>query len=537
MYDDEEKIDSIYYNNNPFLKRVGVKAKFNDEEISEMVKCRDDYLYFIKNYAKIVSLDDEDLINFNLFGYQERFLDAIHNNRKVISLQPRQMGKTTVVAAYMVWYIVFHSNKNVAILANKAETAIEILSRIKLMYENLPMYMKHGVKKWNEKSIHIENGSKIFAAATSKNGIRGKSCNMLYVDEAAIIDNTIAEKFFTAIYPVISAGKKTKIILTSTSLGFNHFWRYWDDAINDKNGFIPVRVYYDEHPDRDENWANEQRETLGPLMFSQEVLCEFLGSSNTLISGEALSKMTSRDVIFEHEGLDILENVKVNHKYLITLDTGEGVGGDYSAFTIFDITSKPFRTVGKYRSKHISHLLLPNIVDKVGREYCNAYVLIETNGIGTHVAHILATELEYENIITVATKPKLGQCISFSRNTKYGVKMSVQVKRLGCKTLKTLVESNNLLIFDDDTILELRTFTEVNGTFKADDGYNDDLCMTLVLFGWAFQDPLFADITDTRNRTTVFEKQLQEIDDNMLPVGFYFNGTESEEDDGILANF
>ena len=207
------------YKNNPLLKRVGIKHKYTNEQIEELIKCKQDYKYFIKKYCKIVSLDSEDLIDFSLFEYQERFLDAVNDNRRVISMQPRQSGKTTVIGAYLCWYAVFHANQTIAILANNKETANEILSRVKLMYEYLPHWIQHGVKKWNEGSIDLENGSKMFTRATSKSGIRGRSCNLLYIDEASIIPNNIAEAFFTAIYPVISAGKKTKVISTSTPLG------------------------------------------------------------------------------------------------------------------------------------------------------------------------------------------------------------------------------------------------------------------------------------------------------------------------------
>jgi hypothetical protein len=260
------------YLGNANLKKVGIPISFSEEQILEYQKCSQDPIYFIDNYCYIVTLD-HGIQQFKLYDCQKRKIQTIHDNRRVIIMESRQAGKTTTSAAYILWYTLFQADKNVAILANKDKTAREILSRYQLMYENLPIWMQQGIKTWNKGDIELENGSKVFTAATTAAGIRSKSVNLLYIDEAAIIPNNIADQFFTSVYPVVSAGKTTKILITSTPLGYNHFWKFWNDAENGRNGFVPLFIPYWEIPGRDEKWASEQRGVLGEVKYNQEVLC------------------------------------------------------------------------------------------------------------------------------------------------------------------------------------------------------------------------------------------------------------------------
>lgn len=261
-----------FYNNNPLLKSIGQVIPFTQDQVQEFIKCKGDPIYFIENYVKVISLD-YGLVPFRLHDYQKKLITAYKDEDRIIALIGRQMGKTVSSAAFILWYSLFQSNKTIAILANKSSAAREVLSRYQYMYESLPLWLQQGVKIWNKGDVELENGSKVFTAATTGSGIRGKSVNLLYVDETAAIPNTIAEDFFTATYPVISAGKTTKVILTSTPIGYNHFYKFWSEAEQGINGFIPIRADYWEHPDRDEKWAQEQRELLGDVKFSQEVLC------------------------------------------------------------------------------------------------------------------------------------------------------------------------------------------------------------------------------------------------------------------------
>ncbi len=524
------------YNGNSNLKQIGYVIQYTHEQVQDLIRCTRDPVYFIEKYCKIVSLDF-GIIPFQLYDYQKKFIETMQDNRKVISMQPRQMGKTQTVAAYILWYTLFQPNKTVAILANKVLASREILFRYQLMYEHLPLWMQQGIKTWNKGDIELENGSIVFTAATSKSGVRGRSVNLLYVDEAAIIPNNLADEFFTAVYPVVSAGSTTKIILTSTPLGFNHFWKFWNDAVQGSNGFVPLDVKYWEHPDRDEKWAEEQKKLLGDLKFNQEVLCSFIGSSASLISGDVIARMSPLPYVFtSDDGLDILEEPVKEHQYVIVVDTSRGVGGDYSAFTVTDVTQAPYKVVGKYRNNKISPLLFPNIIHKVAKDFFDAFVLIEVNDNGQQIADILHYELEYENIFKVGSG-KTGQFLSagFKGSTTLGVKTSRQVKSIGCSNLKTLVESQKLLIFDKDIISELSTFIEVRGSYKADEGYHDDLVMTLVLLGWAAKDPYFKEITNVNLRNALFENQLKQIEEELTPFGMVNTGVPEKVSAEVMA--
>lgn len=531
-------MSSNVYLNNPNLKSSGVKLEYTEEQLQEIIRCAKDPIYFIKTYCKIISLD-RGLINFELYEYQERFILEMHNNNRIISKQPRQMGKTQVVAAYILHYVLFNEFKTVAILANKAAAAREILTRFQLMYEHLPKWMQQGVTTWNKGDIELENGSKVFTAATSGSACRGRSINLLYVDEAAFIPNTIADEFFTSTYPTISAGKTTKIILTSTPIGYNHFWKFWNEATTFRkdnptqtiNDFKAVEVHYWEHPDRDEVWAQKQKELLGELKFNQEILTQFLGSSLTLIGSDTISRLSPTPPIYSNEsGLDLFEYPEKDHTYVIIVDTGKGVGGDYSTFTIVDITTSPYKQVGKFRNNKISPMLYPNIIHKVATDYNMAYVLIENNS-SEQVGSILYSELEYENILFVSRSSK-GQFVTGGfggGSTQIGVYTDKKVKRIGCTAFKALVEENKLLLRDIDTISEISTFIERKGSFSADDGYHDDLVMPLVLFGWLTTNPYFKDLNNSNIRQEMYENHIRQIENELTPFGFYDSGSYSED--------
>lgn len=512
------------------LKSIGVPVEFTKENVEEYYKCSQDPIYFIKKYIKIISLD-LGLIPFTLFDYQVRFILSIHENRRVISMQPRQSGKTQCVAAYIIWYTIFNDNKQVAILANKASAAREIMDRYQKMYEHLPKWLQQGVKVWNKGSIELENGSKAYTAATNGSAVTGKSINMLYIDEAAIISNTVAEDFFTSAYPTISSGKNTKIILTSTPRGYNHFWKLYNEAENRETSgseFVPVRVHYWEHPSRDDAWADEQVKLLGQLKFNQEVLCEFLGSSSTLISGNHISKLKPTPYILSKDGLDVLEFAKKGHSYVLVADTSEGVGGDNSAFTVIDITELPYTVVAKYKNNAISPMLYPNVIYFAAKQYNNAFTLLEINK-SEQVAYILQAELEYENILYVA-RGRSGQYVSAGfggSKDGLGVTTDKRVKRIGCSNLKILIEENKLLITDADIISEISTFIEKKNSYAADDGYRDDLIMTLVLFGWLTTQTYFKDLSNINLRTLLYEARMAEMENQMTPIGFFNAGEDS----------
>lgn len=522
------------YNSNPNLKAANQSIKFTQEQIEEYIKCAEDPVYFINNYCQIVTLD-HGLQPFKLYDCQVNKIRVIHENRKVILMEGRQQGKTTTSAAYILWYTLFQSNKNVAILANKKTAAAEVLDRYQIMFEGLPHWMQQGVEGWNKGDIVLENGSKVFTAATTASGIRGKSVNLLYVDEAAIIPNNIAEAFFASVYPTISAGNTTKILLSSTPLGYNHFWKFWNDAEKGRNGFVPLFIPYWEIPGRDEKWADEQLRTLGELKYNQEILCKFLGSSLTLIKADSIAAMSPLVPEFSSEdGLDIYEQPKEDHIYAMAVDPAKGVGGDYSAIVLFDVTTMPYRIVGKYRNRNMPPLLFPNIINKIGKDYNDAYVLIELN-MGEQVADILHYELEYENILMV-TRGSNGQSVSAgfgASKSQLGVYMDKKVKRQGCFNVKSLIEGQKLLVTDADIISEISTFIEVKGSYAADEGYNDDLVMCLVLFAWASGSRYFEDLSNINIRQAIYETNMKVIEDQLTPFGFYNDGRDTSEEESI----
>ena len=359
------------------------------------------------------------------------------------------------------------------------------------------------------------------------NGVISHNCNLLYVDETAIIPNNLAEEFFTSVYPTISAGETTKILLSSTPLGYNHFWKFWNDAENGRNGFVPLFIPYTEIPGRDAKWAEGQRRLLGEIKFNQEVLCKFLGSAATLIAADVIGNMSPKAPIYSKDGLDIYERVQKDHSYVLVADTAKGVGGDYSAFSIIDTTQMPYLLVGKYRDNQISPLLYPSVIYKIAKEYNNAYVLIEINS-SEQVAEILYSEYEYENIVFV-NRMTNGQIVSGGfggGKSQLGVITDKKIKRIGCSNLKSLVEEQKLLLHDADIISEISTFIEKRGSYSADEGYHDDLVMTLVLFSWLSTNPYFKELTNINIRKELYEKRIELIENEITPFGIIDDGQE-----------
>lgn len=536
-----QRIKSSYLGNSQ-LKQTGFNIDYTPEQIVELQRCAADPIYFIENYCKIVSLD-HGLVPFKLYECQKRKVQTILNNRKVILMEGRQQGKTITSAACILWYTLFNDNKTVAILANKAAAAREVMSRYQGMYENLPVWIQQGIREWNKGSIELENGSKVFTAATAASGIRGKSVNWLYIDEAAIIPNNVAEEFFTSTYPTIMAGETTKVLLSSTPLGYNHFWKFWNDSEQGINDFVNLFIPYTEIPGRDDRWAAEQKGILGDVKFAQEVLCSFLGSSYTLLDADTLSKMSPRSFIWSKDGLDVLEEpvrsikddagkiTQAGHVYAIVVDTSRGVEGDYSAFVVVDISANPYQVVAKYRSNKIAPLLYPTMIYNVAKMYNNAWTLVEINDNGQQIADILHHELEYEQILYV-NRGKNGQVVSGGfggGSSANGVRTDKRIKRVGCSQLKTLIETQRMQIFDRDIISEFSTFIESKGSYAADEGYHDDLVMPLVLFGWLTTNPYFKELTDVNLRETIFETQINRIEEELTPFGFIEDGRDSAE--------
>jgi len=521
--------DTVYLGN-PNLKKANVKVEFTQENIEEFIKCKENPVYFAKNYIKIVSLD-EGLVNFNLYPFQEKLINNFHNDRFNICKMPRQTGKSTTVVSYLLHYAVFNDNVNIAILANKASTARDLLGRLQLAYENLPKWMQQGVLVWNKGSLELENGSKILAASTSASAVRGGSYNVIFLDEFAFIPNHIADQFFASVYPTISSGQKTKVIIVSTPHGMNHFYRMWHDAERNKNEYIPTEVHWSEVPGRDAVWKEQTIANTSEQQFRVEFECEFLGSVDTLISSSKLRTLVYDDPRQSNRGLDIYFDPIKDHDYVITVDVARGVGIDYSAFVITDITTFPHKVVGKYKNNEIKPMLFPSIIVDLGKAYNNAFILCEVNDIGDQVASIIHYDLEYENLLMCSMRGRAGQIVGqgFSgKKTQLGVKMSKTVKKVGCSNLKTLIEDEKILFNDYDIISELTTFIQKHNSFEAEEGCNDDLAMCLVIYAWLVQQDYFKELTDQDIRKRIYEDQRDQIEQDMSPFGFIVDGTEEE---------
>ena len=440
---------------------------------------------------------------------------------------------TTTVVSYLLHYILFNDNVNVGILANKATTSREILGRLQLSYENLPKWLQQGVIVWNRGSLELENGSKIIAASTSASAVRGMSFNIIFLDEFAFVPNHIADDFFASVYPTISSGKKSKVIIVSTPKGMNHFYRMWHDAERHKSEFVATEVHWSEVPGRDEQWKATTIANTSEEQFRAEHLCEFLGSVGTLINPSKLKILVYDDPIKRSKGLDVYENPKEEQNYLITVDVARGIGNDYSAFVVFDITDFPYKVVAKYKNNEIKPMLFPAIINEVAKAYNNSWLLIEVNDIGDQVANILHFDLEYDNILMCAMKGRAGQVAGsgFSgKKSQLGVRTTSSVKKLGCSNLKLLIEDDKLFITDYDIISELTTFAQRHNSFEAEEGCNDDLVMCLVIFSWLVAQEYFKEMTDNDIRKRLYEEQKNQIEQDMSPFGFISDGLDDFED-------
>ena len=519
------------YLGNPLLKKANTQIEFTEKQIIEFLRCKEDPVYFAKNYIKIVSLD-HGLIPFELYPFQEKLITRFHKNRFNICKMPRQTGKSTTCVSYLLHYALFNDNVNIAILANKASTARDLLQRLQLAYENLPKWMQQGVLQWNRGSLELENGSKVLAASTSASAVRGGSYNIIFLDEFAFIPNHIADDFFASVYPTISSGQSTKVIIVSTPRGMNHFYRMWHDAEKRKNEYIPTDVHWSEVPGRDEKWKEQTIANTSEQQFKTEFECEFLGSVNTLINPSKLRNFVYDDPIKKNDSLYVYENPKEENNYLITVDVARGIGNDYSAFIVFDITNFPYKVVAKYKNNEIKPMLFPSIINEVARGYNNAWLLVEVNDIGDQVANILHFDLEYDNILMCAMRGRAGQIVGsgFSgKKSQLGVRMTASVKKLGCSNLKTLMEDDKLLTTDYDIISELTTFTQRHNSFEAEEGCNDDLAMCLVIFAWLVAQDYFKEMTDNDVRKRIYEEQKNQIEQDMSPFGFISDGFEDME--------
>jgi hypothetical protein len=519
-----------HYLGNANLKGKGQKFNWTKKRLKEYMKCSEDPIYFAEEYIKIVHVD-HGLIPIKMYEYQKEITDLITKNRRVTVVTSRQAGKTTVAAAVILHYVLFNEHKLVALLANKGDSAREILDRIKIAYEALPKWLQQGVIEWNKGSVEFENGSKIIAAATSSSAIRGKSVSFLYIDETAFVENW--DEFFSAVMPTISSGKTTKILLTSTPNGLNHFYKTCNGAREGTNGYKFVEVTWEDVPGRDDEW---KQETLASMdfdtqKFSQEYSCEFLGSSNTLIDGGKLKTLVSLTPIKEGQGISMYVEPEKEHAYACVVDVSRGKGLDYSAFQIIDVSEMPYKQVCVFRDNFVTPVEYAEIIYRTASLYNEATTLIEINDIGEQVSELLHYEFEYENILFTESAGRAGRRISggFSKGVDKGIRTTKTVKSIGCSILKLLIEQEQLIINDHNTIEELSRFSRKGSSYEAESGSHDDLVMCLVLFAWLSNQAYFKDITDIQTLSKLRERTEEELMSDLLPFGIVDDGVDEME--------
>ena len=520
------KNNEFGYNGNPLVKRDGVEQSFTKEELEEYIRCMNDPAYFARKYVKVISLD-KGLVPFDLYPYQERMFGHFNENRFSIVLACRQSGKSISSVVYLLWYAIFKPEQTIAVLANKGSTAQEMISRITLALENLPFFLQPGCKSLNKKSIEFSNNSRIVSSATSGSSIRGMSVNLLFLDEFAFVENDA--RFYTSTYPVVTAGKTTRVIITSTANGIgNVFHKIWEGAVQGTNDYKPFRVDWWDVPGRDEEWKRQTIANTSELQFDQEFGNNFHGTGNTLINANTLLKLKAIQPMYAMNGVNVYETpVKAgknedtgettpDHQYMMFVDVSKGRGQDYSTFNIIDITKRPFVQVATFRDNMMSPLLFPDVLKKYARLYNNAIVVIENNDQGAVVCNGLYYDLEYENTYVSSTVKADG----------IGVFMDKKVKKIGCSNIKDLVEQNKVVINDAETIVEMSTFVAKGQSYEASANSHDDLMMNLVLFGWFAATPMFTEMLDSNMRSFIYAQQAKQIEDEVLPFGFIEDGRE-----------
>ena len=518
------------YLGNPNLKKANVQQQWTKKQLQEYARCMDDPLYFIQTYVRIVSLD-EGLIPFKMYPFQKEMVGTFHKNRFTICKLPRQSGKSTTMISYLLHYALFNPSVNIAILANKAATARDLLGRLQLAYEHLPKWLQQGVMSWNKGSLELENGSKILASSTSASAVRGGSYNIIFLDEFAYVPSNVAEQFFSSVYPTISSGKSTKVMIVSTPHGMNMFYKLWTDAEEQRNSYIPIEVHWSEVPGRDEKWKKETIANTSEQQFQTEFECEFLGSIDTLISPHKLRTLAYKTPVQSNAGLDVYEQPQKDHTYFICADVSRGTKNDYSAYIVFDVTKVPYRIVAKFRDNEVKPMMFPQKIYHVAKAYNLAFVLIEVNDIGEQVANAMQFDMEYDNLVMASMRGRAGQIIGggFSGGkAQLGVRTTKAVKKIGCSNLKQLVEDNKVIVEDFDCINELSTFIVKGSSFEADDGCNDDLVACMFIFAWATDQTYFKELTNNDIREQMFKEQQDQLEQDMAPFGFVVDGLEDE---------
>jgi len=521
---------SIGYKGNSLLKKSGTNIEWTPEMVEEWQKCAADPIYFTQNYIKIIHVD-KGIINFIPYDYQEEIIRTVHDNRYTIVLTGRQSGKTTSIVASILHYVTFNDEKTVALLANKGDTAREILNRIQIAFENLPPFLQHGVVEFNKGSMVLENNCRIIASSTSGSAIRGFSISFLYVDEADFVENF--DEFYKSVYPTISSGKETKIVFTSTPNGIRSYYKLWKDAVEGRSGFIPIKVTWRDVPGRDEEWKRETIANTSEEAFIQEHEAEFIGSAGTLIDGWRLKELTEQTPIKTGKYAKMYEAVQEGHIYAVIADVSRGKGIDNSAYIVVDITVLPYKIVSTYYCPVVPPDMFAEFIYQAHIYYNDAYVIVENNDAGCETLRVLNDTYECESILGTMTDSQSRKVISINGGNgfEFGVRTTKTVKAVGCTRAKQLVESGSIQFGDKWLIDELNKFIRVGKSYEAQKDAHDDIVMCLVIFAWLTTQYLFEDLTTIDTRFSLRNMKEAEFIDDLVPFGYVTDGLDSYGDD------
>lgn len=516
-----------YYRGNENLKRARTAQDYTKEQLREFIKCMNDKEYFYREYVKILDVD-RGIISYNPYNYQTRLSKSVDENRFVLCKFPRQSGKTTCLAAYIVHCLLFKENFKVLIAAHVSDGAVEVMDRIKFILENLPLWLQSGIISWNVFSVELENGSKVSASATTEKTGRGKSINLLLLDEFAFVSQAIAENFLASTFPTLAKGQTTQLVIISTPNGLNHFNKMWVDANEHNSGFFPVEIKWNDVPGRDEKFREETIKLIGIDRWNQEFDGQFLGSQNTLISPDKLKNIVHINPLEQtSEGLKVYRKPEKDGVYMITVDVSRGKALDYHAFVVFDITAWPIEIVCTFKNNELPPSVYPNVIYRIGTYYNDAYVLVETRDNGEQIAEILFRELEYESMLGTKIGGRKGQKLSIYNVKGKGLQTSKSTKLIGCSNLKYIIEDEKMIINCHEVIKELANFEKKRASYEAKQGYNDDLVICLVNFAWATTQPFFKNLTEFGVRD-FYEEQIKEVEENSLPLARYSDGMKGQ---------
>jgi len=489
------------------IKPPGTKIKYTEAMLREYMKCAEDPVYFIENYYFIVDLD-KGLTNITLIDYQVDLVQHMHDNRFSVVLASRQVGKTIITVGYLLWYLLFNSYKEIAVLSKTGPDASDIMRKLKRAFVQVPEWLQQNVTEWNMGSVSLENGNKIYARCTTEDAGRSASANILFLDEFAFVPQNIANQFYKSAYPIISNSKESKVIICSTPNGYNHFYTIYQRAVRGDNFYKPFVIYWWQFPGRDEEWKKQTIANLateegmsnsdGEAKFAQEYDLNFDNTSvRALLSSESQRRISDRLIsvteIENHPlskiGVRIYEDYQEGYVYFACVDTGGGAGADYHALNIIKVEPGKFKQVAVFYDNEISTVEYAEVVDAVSKHYGKAYQLVENNGVGLSVVDHLWYTLESPSMIILDKK-------------NLGVRMTKMLRNKGIAKIKDYIETGVLEINDVDTLRELSFFTQnaKSKKFQAEAGNNDDLVMSLVMFGYFSNDMSFDSFLEDKSK-------------------------------------